>query len=109
MLCSEHKMRIRWMPEAEDARPRGLPESRPLHPQRAGRKKLSARETEVLSLVASGRSAREIAQLLSITSRTVDEHVQAGVRKLGAGNRTNAVAIALWPQLPMHVLASLRS
>lgn len=83
------------MSGADDGVRRGPQETRSVHPQRTARNKLTARETEVLHLVADGRSAREIAKLLSITSRTVDEHVQAAVRKLGARNRTNAVAIAL--------------
>jgi len=57
--------------------------------------KLTARESEVLRWVANGRSAREIGEILHITKRTVDEHVQTAVRKLDACNRTHAVAIAL--------------
>ena len=53
------------------------------------------RECEVLRWVANGKSAWEIGEILHITKRTVDEHVQTGVRKLGAVNRTHAVAIAL--------------
>jgi LuxR family quorum sensing-dependent transcriptional regulator len=45
--------------------------------------------------VANGKSAWEIGEILHITKRTVDEHVQTAVRKLGADNRTHAVAIAL--------------
>ena len=57
--------------------------------------KLTARESEVLRWVANGKSAWEIGEILDITKRTVDEHVHAAVRKLGAANRTHAVAIAL--------------
>jgi LuxR family transcriptional regulator, quorum-sensing system regulator BjaR1 len=57
--------------------------------------KLTAREIEVLRWVANGKSAWEIGEILHITKRTVDEHVQTAVRKLGAVNRTNAVALAL--------------
>jgi LuxR family transcriptional regulator, quorum-sensing system regulator BjaR1 len=56
---------------------------------------LTARETEVLRWVANGKSAVEIGGILKITKRTVDEHVQTAVRKLGANNRTHAVALAL--------------
>jgi LuxR family quorum sensing-dependent transcriptional regulator len=49
----------------------------------------------VLAWVARGKSAREIAEILRITKRTVDEHVQTAARKLEALNRTHAVAIAL--------------
>ena len=57
--------------------------------------KLTPREIEVLRWVANGKSAWEIGEILQITKRTVDEHVQTAVRKLGAVNRTHAVALAL--------------
>jgi LuxR family quorum sensing-dependent transcriptional regulator len=56
---------------------------------------LTAREIEVLRWVANGKSAWEIGEILHITKRTVDEHVQTSVRKLGAVNRTHAVALAI--------------
>ena len=52
---------------------------------------LTAREAEVLTWVARGKSAWEIGEILHIAKRTVDEHVQTAVRKLGAVNRTHAV------------------
>ena len=57
--------------------------------------KLTARESEVLRWVANGKSAWEIGEILHIAKRTVDEHVHTAVQKLGAVNRTHAVAIAL--------------
>ena len=45
--------------------------------------------------IASGKSAWEIGEILAISKRTVDEHTQAALRKLGAANRTQAVAIAM--------------
>jgi DNA-binding CsgD family transcriptional regulator len=56
---------------------------------------LTSRQREVLTWVARGKTAGETAQILHITKRTVDEHVRTIVRKLGAANRTHAVAIAL--------------
>ena len=56
---------------------------------------LTPREVEVLTWVALGKSAWEIGEILNIAKRTVDEHAQTAVRKLGAVNRTHAVAIAV--------------
>jgi len=56
---------------------------------------LTPRELEVLTWAARGKSAWEIGEILDIAKRTVDEHAQTAVRKIGAANRTQAVAIAL--------------
>jgi LuxR family quorum sensing-dependent transcriptional regulator len=69
----------------------------PVIARRNGRVKhsLTAREIEVLTWVARGKSAWEIGEILHIAKRTVDEHVQTAVRKLGALNRTHAAAMAV--------------
>lgn len=54
--------------------------------------KLSKRELEILELISWGYSDKEIASNLSISARTVQTHVTRIVIKLGARNRTNAVA-----------------
>jgi LuxR family quorum sensing-dependent transcriptional regulator len=66
---------------------------------RAKTRALTSREAEVLTWVARGKSAWEIGEILHITKRTVDEHVQTAVRKIGAANRTHAVALALRDRL----------
>lgn len=55
---------------------------------------LTPRERDVLRLLARGLQNKEIAGELDITERTVKFHVGALMRKLGAGNRTEAVKLA---------------
>ncbi len=58
------------------------------------RSRLTARELEALHLLAKGMTNKEIAAELVITVRTVKFHVSSILRKLEAGNRTEAVRIA---------------
>lgn len=58
------------------------------------RSRLTARELEALDLLANGMTNKEIAAELVITVRTVKFHVSSILRKLEAGNRTEAVRIA---------------
>jgi len=56
---------------------------------------LSAREIEVLKLVAEGRANKVIARQLEISEKTVKNHLSAVFQKLGVTDRTQA---ALWAQ-----------
>jgi DNA-binding NarL/FixJ family response regulator len=56
---------------------------------------LSAREQEVLRLLASGKSNRDIASMLGITEATVKCHVSAILLRLNVSDRTEAVVTAL--------------
>jgi DNA-binding NarL/FixJ family response regulator len=60
---------------------------------------LTAREQNVLELMARGRTNKQIAAALSITERTVKFHVSSIFAKLGAGNRADAVTRALQARL----------
>jgi DNA-binding NarL/FixJ family response regulator len=55
---------------------------------------LTRRELQTLELLSQGLTNREIADKLVISVRTVDVHVSRIIGKLGAGNRTEAVAAA---------------
>jgi LuxR family transcriptional regulator, maltose regulon positive regulatory protein len=55
---------------------------------------LTRRELEVLGFVAAGRPNREIADALVVTLETVKKHLSHIFDKLGAANRTEAVARA---------------
>jgi DNA-binding NarL/FixJ family response regulator len=56
---------------------------------------LSARETEVLEKIAGGNRNSDIAALLFISEETVKGHVKHIMEKLGASDRTEAVAIGI--------------
>jgi DNA-binding CsgD family transcriptional regulator len=62
-------------------------------PDGAERFGLTPREREILALLA-GRTSREIAELLSLSPRTVEHHVDSILGKLGARSRSEATAIA---------------
>jgi DNA-binding NarL/FixJ family response regulator len=60
-------------------------------PDRPSESLLSAREVEVLSLVAEGLSDAQVADKLYVSPRTVGGHLRVAYRKLGVKSRTAAV------------------
>ena len=73
----------RLVREVRDTRPRG-----PLD-------QLSPRETEVLALLARGRSNREVARACAITEETAKAHVSSILAKLHLADRTQAAIFGL--------------
>lgn len=56
---------------------------------------LTAREREVLGMIASGRGTAGIAAELGVSTSTVETHVRHTLDKLGARNRAHAIALGL--------------
>src|SRR5262249_48090027 len=57
--------------------------------------KLTARESQILEMAAHGSTNKEVAAQLSIAADTVRMHMKSILKKLGAKDRTHAVAIAV--------------
>ncbi len=56
---------------------------------------LSAREAQVLQLVADGNSNAEVGQQLGLSPGTIKSHMARIARKLGTGDRAHLVAVAM--------------
>jgi len=77
-------------------RERGARGSRgPNETTRANPAGLTAKETEILALLAHGVSNAQLARRLHRSTKTIDHHVSAILDKLGVGSRTEAVAAPL--------------
>lgn len=55
---------------------------------------LTQREAEVLLWIARGKSNRDVAEILTLSPRTVNKHLEQIYNKLGVENRTSAAALA---------------
>ena len=64
-------------------------------PRAGGAPELTAREAEVLRLVARGHSNKEVAAALEISVKTVETHKANGMTKLGVGSRAALVQFAV--------------
>ncbi len=56
---------------------------------------LTQRESEVLMWIARGKSNRDIAEILDLSPRTVNKHLEQIYAKLGVENRASAAALAV--------------
>jgi DNA-binding NarL/FixJ family response regulator len=74
---------------------RGACDTRAACPVLASPAGLSRREAEVLALLATGRSNRDIARVLFLSPRTVQRHVANLYPKIGAHTKAEATAYAL--------------
>jgi DNA-binding CsgD family transcriptional regulator len=64
------------------------------------------RDVEVLALVAQGHTNAEIGAALYISEETVKSHLRHIIAKMGARNRTHAVAIAVGFSMPDLTIAA---
>jgi DNA-binding NarL/FixJ family response regulator len=67
----------------------------PAVPPRGSRGKLTGRQRQILQLLANGESTSVAARELGLSEETVKTHTKNALARLGARNRTHAVAIAL--------------
>ena len=58
-------------------------------------RRISAREAQVLGLLAAGATTQQVADELYLSAETVQTHVRNATRKLGARGRLHAVVLAL--------------
>jgi DNA-binding CsgD family transcriptional regulator len=72
-----------------------MPPASPVVEVQGDRPSLTGRERQVASLLVEGASNKVIARRLDISVHTAKFHVAAVLEKLGARNRSDAVAIAL--------------
>jgi DNA-binding NarL/FixJ family response regulator len=70
----------------------------PISREQRGENRMTRREWEIASLLASGLSNREIARHLWVTERTVKFHLSNVYRKLGVASRREAVAALTRPE-----------
>ncbi len=56
---------------------------------------VTGREADVLLWIANGKTNREIGQILDMSPRTVNKHLEQIFKKLGVENRTSAAAVAI--------------
>jgi DNA-binding NarL/FixJ family response regulator len=68
---------------------------RPVPDRSEGVDSLSAREIQVLQLVAEGKSNKDVGAALGLSALTVKSHLARIARKLGTGDRAEMVATAL--------------
>ncbi len=69
--------------------------ARGLHPSSGDAPDISVREKEILTLIANGRTSKEIASALFISTFTVDTHRRNLMAKIGARNSAGVIRYAL--------------
>jgi DNA-binding NarL/FixJ family response regulator len=88
------RARLSLTPTTDTAADAGLAPAAPPPPDPLARFGLTAREREVLCLLADGRSNPEIGQALFISTKTASVHVSNILAKLGVSGRVEAAVVA---------------
>jgi DNA-binding NarL/FixJ family response regulator len=89
------RARLTLVQAGSSAEPPSLTEPpAPTSPQAAAALRLTAREIDVLRLVAGGRTNQQIAETLYISPKTAGHHVSSILSKLGVASRVEAAGIA---------------
>jgi DNA-binding CsgD family transcriptional regulator len=91
----EARLTVRLFPGDDQTMLMMTQETTTIAPESLRALNLSARETDVLALVANGRSNVEIGAILGMSARTVQKHLEHIFQKLGVENRT-AAAMRAW-------------
>ncbi len=86
---------IRAIREVHAGRKRVPPEVAASLAEHVGDDNLTVRETEILGRLCNGNRNRDIGELLGISEETVKAHMRGIMQKLGAKDRTGAMAIAV--------------
>lgn len=85
---SENALRMTWLVQvAHEGMTRLLAAKR----QQEDQVSLTSREIEVLRWTADGKTASEVGEIMNISERTVNFHVNNSLEKLGAANKTAGV------------------
>ncbi|MDP9438907.1 MAG: response regulator transcription factor [Actinomycetota bacterium] len=93
------KLLRRMAHESQERKKRSADEPLPPQEVHAARRRpqepLTPRELEVLKLVATGKTNRQIAEELFLSANTIKVHVQHLIAKLGVSDRTQAATLAV--------------
>jgi DNA-binding CsgD family transcriptional regulator len=87
------ELRLHWIGESGPGEAMTLLQVRPVADTRLREADLTRREIEVLSWLAKGKTNRDIGDILGLSPRTVNKHLEHVYAKLGVETRASAAAL----------------